>query len=908
MICAKHFKQKNNIFCSNILIFVIFLIISIFCHIKFLGEDGYIFTLIGADSTSQMLPFTAFLEQNWAEGNFFWSYNHGLGGDIFSEYAYYYSTSPFFILRFIVKSILDVSLFDYEVTLLWKVVLSIFKQYIAMIAMYELLKYENNHINKWYNAIGSVAYGTGIWFIYYSLRFDYMTDAFVWLPLICLGIQKVKKENKTFLFVFSFSSMLINSFYFGYMSCIFVGSYLLLYIYDKNITLRTYLKNILLYVFKILISFGIAAVFFLPAVHGFLSADREAANSTLDVMPNISDFLNFFENVFMVADTVDSSILTSLPICFIIIFFIFNNRVEFKVKKKTLLALFWLIASFIPVFSSIMNGFSYETNRWYYIILFVCSYALPSWLNELEGKLKLYRIIILVVILFIYFVFKFIFIEGKTLSNYEYIAFFIGIISLFVLVVISRASNRSNKRLYNNCLSLLFIIIALAAILHNIAYSNIQHLPLNKNVNMNEVISHTLSADISEIKKDDFYRISDRNIENSEVRSENTYLLADENGLSLYNSLINKNLQKHLKENHNVYMRYMTPSYYNGFDERLFLENVWGVKYIMGREDNDEIYGYKKIESNNDVIYENRYCLGIDLWYDSVILSSNYKKLSVASRDAAVMQAAVVEDSVSEYPQEILDETVTEIPLDFFKANMENCNFDNEKIYVKRNGDENINKGIIRIPLPKVENEGEFIFSLNITVDEHTVDLPFPTLFKLNVNGKDVYKYRNDYKWSYDLDCFTFKLDKDEKELKIELTPGVYKIISAGLYFSSYEKLEEWTAERNKYNIEDLVLRKNIITGHINNNESGILTLNIPYNDGWKCYIDGEETKIMKIDEAFMGIALNKGKHYIRLVFLPPLLIIGFVISITCLLLEIVMFFYKKYKSMTSNKKNVSSS
>lgn len=878
---------------------IIFLIISILCHWMFLGDSGYIFIIPGTDGTSQMLPFKSFLEQNWSDGNFFWSYDYGLGGDIFGEFAYYYSTSPFFIVQLIIKKIFDISLFDYNIALQWKVLLSIFKQFLAMAVMYELLRYESNNKNKWYNAIGAVVYGTGVWFVRYSLAFDYMTDAIVWLPLVCLGVQKFKREKKSALFIITFSLMLMNSFYFGYMSCLFIGSYIMLCEYEKGIAFKMYLKKLISYLFRIFIAFGISAVSFFPAVYSFFSSGRESGDFVLDLFPETSDFFSFFENVFMAIKFDNDAILTSLPICLAMIVFIPWRKTTFEVRKKSLLAIIWFVLFFIPAFSAMMNGFSYETDRWCYIILFAIAWATPAWLSKIEERINLLKAIILVDILLGYFLVKFIYNEEAVLSNFEYLAFGLGIISIFVLVVISKGKVVYQEPRYNQSVIWLFILVAMTAICHNAAFANVQGLQLNRDADMNQIVSHSLSANLPDnnVEEMGFYRISDRNIENSKSRRENTYLLAGESGLSAYNSLIKGNLQDYLKNDHNVYMRYMTPSYYNGLDSRLFLENAWGVKYILG--DENIPYGYHKIEAGSGNIYENEYCVGIDLWYESVMPLSDYNNLNIASKDAAVLQAAVVSNTERKYETEELDDTVVNLPLDFSQLYMENCSFENDKLYVEKDGDSNVettDRGMVKIDLPEIEQEGEFLISLNIRADERYVDLEYPYLFKLSVNGKDVYKYRNEYQWTYDLDQFTFKVGQDEEQITLQLTPGVYKILSAELYFSSYEKISDWTKERNKYNMENLDINKNKITGTINNDDSGILALNVPYNKGWNCYVNGEKQSIIQVDNVFIGIELNEGPHDIELVFWPPFFRIGFTISgITVILCTIIYFVRKKW-------------
>ena len=61
------------------------------------------FTYYGGDATAQMVGAVSFLERSILDGNLFWSWEYGLGGDLYEQFSYYYSTSPFFYLMFLVK-------------------------------------------------------------------------------------------------------------------------------------------------------------------------------------------------------------------------------------------------------------------------------------------------------------------------------------------------------------------------------------------------------------------------------------------------------------------------------------------------------------------------------------------------------------------------------------------------------------------------------------------------------------------------------------------------------------------------------------------------------------------------------------------------------------------------------------
>ena len=69
----------------------------------------------------------------------------------------------------------------------------------------------------------------------------------------------------------------------------------------------------------------------------------------------------------------------------------------------------------------------------------------------------------------------------------------------------------------------------------------------------------------------------------------------------------------------------------------------------------------------------------------------------------------------------------------------------------------------------------------------------------------------------------------------------------------------------------------------------GILVLSQMHYPGWKALIDGRESPVLRVDYAFLGVAVEAGTHDVRWVFAPGTLRIGALLSgaalIACLAL-----------------------
>ena len=70
----------------------------------------------------------------------------------------------------------------------------------------------------------------------------------------------------------------------------------------------------------------------------------------------------------------------------------------------------------------------------------------------------------------------------------------------------------------------------------------------------------------------------------------------------------------------------------------------------------------------------------------------------------------------------------------------------------------------------------------------------------------------------------------------------------------------------------------------------------IPYDKGWKVYVNNKEIKTFKINNSLLGFDLNKGKNKIELKYVPNNLDIGLSISITTVIFSITYLIIKKKK------------
>ena len=437
-------QQSRRIVTEYVAPLLVFALLALCSHAVFLpqfsGDPFIAFTYVGGDATSQMIPAISLLENALLSGDLFWSWNYGLGGDLYSEFAYYYSTSPFFYVMFLVKCLFGAAGADFATTQAWRLVGSIVKQTLCMLFLYRLCRQEKRPALL--SFLGAVVYGCSFWFIDNSFAFDFMTDAMLWPPLIIMAYNRFMCTNRPFVLIIACALAIANSFYFGYMTVLFLVIFALIFslpVWEKGegagkasegasegalvapvpaettgegpgeaagepcakggTKLRKsaaspfalYARRMGVLALIMLVALALAAVAFLPSVKAFLSADRVAQLVTMSPLPKL-EMLALLPEIFFLGYTPASAMdlqTFAFPLALLLMPFIHWRDAPGDVRKKTILVVIMLLLSISPAASSLFSGVSYPSNRWYFLVIFAVDYALPAWLETLLGQKRI---------------------------------------------------------------------------------------------------------------------------------------------------------------------------------------------------------------------------------------------------------------------------------------------------------------------------------------------------------------------------------------------------------------------------------------------------------------------------------------------------------------------------------------
>lgn len=81
----------------------------------------------------------------------------------------------------------------------------------------------------------------------------------------------------------------------------------------------------------------------------------------------------------------------------------------------------------------------------------------------------------------------------------------------------------------------------------------------------------------------------------------------------------------------------------------------------------------------------------------------------------------------------------------------------------------------------------------------------------------------------------------------------------------------------------DLTAKGRKAVGTVHAEKDQVLLTTIPYDKGWKAYVDGKKVPVQSFKKAFVSIPVTKGEHTIEFVYLPEGFVPGVILFIVCI-------------------------
>ncbi|SDY13901.1 YfhO family protein [Thermoactinomyces sp. DSM 45892] len=883
-------------------VYFFFLLISIGLHGYFLYYNVD-FTEACCDSRKQIAHFFPFLNQEYSQGNFMWSWNNGLGGDMFSEFIYYFATSPFFWLT------MPLDIATIQDAFQVRIFISLFKVTLAMIFMYHLLRY--NKRTKFSSIVGSLIYCGSLYLMWNSLRFDFMADGLVWLPLLILGFERMIDQQKKGMFVGLVFLIVSSNFYLAFGSTVFLYLYAALKYFLSRDTYRfvDFIKYYLQITGWYIVGLLLSAFSFLTVISAYLQVDRFYPNNIpIPILFDWSFYQKLLYQLFLFPKQTEFTIV--LPVIVLLLIFYGFFIKEKQIRQRMIFTIFFFILLLVPFTYTFFNGMVGIQYRWLYLFLFVMAqttaFVLDHLLEKPHRKARLYFIgmaaLLIIMVICKPYVYA---LEKEPYNSYSRQEFVIGVLGLLSIVCFLLINKLSRKVITTLLVGLLTL---------NILFTNWMlfefhnYPPKLKKEQQAYLKVYNQPEDVEmfkELEKEDptFFRTMWEGMPEF-----NAPMVYRYRGFGTYNSLLSGTVHKFFKNDYNT-RQYNTPSVFTNLDNRLYLETALGNKYYVVSKDRSmdayfedffptdplwkswKPYGYTLMkETKKFKIYRNDFALPIGFLYDSVVDRQTFEKLNFAQRDQLLLNAVVVDDH-------------SKVNLPVFETNQLDVQakvISNVDIVTRTQGFSLTNATLVgnvlkadvgatlTIPNPFSKKLGETLVEMEIKRKD-------PERFRMWANGKMFWDFGQDNMYNYPKEKVVLNTGYDQKDLiTITFNEGTYELNKLSLQFDSLEPYPDLVKQKREQSLQNVSFDSTHVKGDIKADKEGILYLSIPYSKGWKAKVDGKEVETMKVNSTFVGVPITKGEHKVELSYFTPNLLVGTGISFVTLLSLIGYFWWER--------------
>ena len=744
--------------------------------------------------------------------------------------------------------------------------------------------------------IGSLTYVFSGVFLNSGIRHPFFLNPLIYLPLLIMGIEKIYRKERPYLFMIMVTISAISNFYFFYMLTVAAVLYALIRFpaYKEN----GFFKTLFYFSGWYLLGLGLSMIILLPVLFGFMGNARSASG------------MNYF-NIFLYQKAYYSAIIKesigyspvswATALNFIALAYCASIALLLKRSKKYIPYKVSLILSvacvLFPILGYVMHAFSYPMNRWSFILALVIASILTEVYDDLFQLTLLQSIGIFLGIIFYYIIYKR-FSIGESGVKY---ALAVLILTAIVLLCVNMIPWFKKFHLNHMLLyGLTFLSIGISGFGH---YSGRM-----TSVSKKYVPSGTAYRILCDKETSILHSAKVKNDRLSRVESINSKVpnwgIVDHIPTTTnYFSITDKNVSDTLMDFGLTQYQYKFK--FRKLDLRNNLMNLYHVKYIIEKKDSHKKLpvDYKQIKVNKESkLYENKNLLPFGYSYSTSMTESDFKKLNPAQKEDAMLQNAIVSDDTSSFTQKSSYSSATTTK-----------DIGNNYTITKKS----LKKKLIQIKIPaKYITDHSYLYLQDVRTT------PFNsgrnhilysgknnTYFFLTIAQHKFILYNTEAGSSYDTGKRNYLIDIDHSKLDrsknatLTLTfkrPNHYTIGKISI-IQVNDKLQakNLTSLKNAPHLTNISYDgANHFSGNISTDEKRILCIPIAHSRGWKVTDNGKAVKLLKVNGMFCGVSLDPGKHHIRLDYTTPGLKAGACISLLCLIiLSGLMIYHKKLQS-----------
>lgn len=880
--------KKRYLFLTYTILFAILCMIVFYPF--FTNHLSLIWGRSGEDGTSQHLASLLYYGDyirtffsNLIHGNFqfpMWNNSIGFGSDILTTLNYYAIGDPLNIVYVFANKANASYLYTF---------MTLFRAYLVGISFIIFGCYFKK--NPYGILIGSFTYIFSGVFLNYAIRHPFFLNPMIYLPLLIIGVEKIYRKEKPYLFTIMVAISAMSNFYFFYMLTAVAVIYALIRfpVYKE----AGFFKTLGRFAGWYILGLGLSMILLLPVIIAFMGNARSSSG------------VNYF-SIFLYQRTYYQSLILqsigfhlpgrgtslnfiALAYCGGIVLLLKKSKERFPYKASLILG---VVFTLFPIFAYVLHAFSYPMNRWHFALAFIIGAVLMEVYEDLLNLTLLQKIGIVLGIIFYYMAYKR-YAEGALDVKYAAI---ILILTAVVLFVVNEIPFMSKFHLNH--------LLLLGLTCFSVSFAGFGHYSTRLSTVIDSYVSFDEAYDLLGEQEDSLFRsanIKVNQLDRVDAMNEpipNWGIIRNIPTTSNYYSITDKNISDSL-ENLGL-NQYQYKFKFKKLDMREGLLNLYHTKYIIINKLNGAKIpnGYKLIKSDDThSLYENKNIVPFGYTYNTYVTEKDFEKANAVQREQTMTQNAVISDtsdiaSASLQKSSIANDLTThDISTNFYYHK------------TKKKGK------LVQIKVPKEYfNDQCYIYLQNVhmipsnsgrnhilyTGKNNTrfrVGIAGHTSTIFNAEEDSIYEIGNR---NYLLEVNTNNIKKDQKYVTLSIImsrSATYKIGKISVVqINSKKQAAALNALKNNPHLTDISYDgANHFSGNIKTTDDRILCIPFAYSKGWKATDNGKSVKVIKVNGMFCGIVLKSGTHNIKLNYTTPGLKIGACISLISLIILIVI-------------------
>lgn len=883
------------------------------------------YSVLSLDLNAQYIGFYHAL-RNFLHGDasLLYSFSRNLGGEFLGTFAYYVA-SPFACI---------VALFPESRML--EALLTLFTLKTALMG-FTMGFYLHKHSTGKPNHSMIVAFSTMFALCSYAIAHQtnsMFIDALIWLPILTYGLEELIKKGHFRLFTFALAITIFSNYYIGYMVCIYVLAYSFYYYFAHNRNNENnpmgeknhFVKSVGRVALWSVVALCMTAAIILAAKYSLSFGKNDFSTPDWSIKQKFDLFLLPYK---MLPSSYDTVRPAGLPFLFCGTLTLLMMPAYFLCKKFSdrekiasgCFILFFVLSFAVSSLDLIWHGFQKPNWLNYRYSFMLCFFLVVLAFRAMEQiRFVPRKALALVTAAWAFYILVVQQLDGLLLEENEYLkvrpfaTVWLALGCLLVYFVLVCVAGRTKRTKHIVSTVLVFVVVAemfLNTWMETKYFvSDVGH----TGYSTHHAYFDTYLPIAETIRENDhgFYRA-----ETTYHRQKNDNFILQFKGINCSTSTLNQEVIALLET-----MGYYSASHksvYNGGNP--VSDSILGIKYLVTEANYRDYYGepiYKNedIKYDDDVepdkhpdVYLNPYALSLAFG-----VSDDYADFHLFTEPSEGLWLEVYST-----PMELFNDMITAMlgsdeRVEVFKkatqtvtmedAECSNCeyksNYTNQYAWKKTSGSD---KPTVTFTYDVPTDTELFFYLPDPTAydsDENKI-VNYRREVKVYVNDKSKGNFFGGEESTYQRVMSLGKVTSSEMTLKLELQKDILyvdkadddgKLYDSFVYYIDKEVLASAMTRLQAmgYRIDDDCSDSHLTGSIQTEQESQLIASTIPYDEGWKVYVDGERVETFRTADALLGFRIEgKGEHTLEMKYMPNSIAFGIVVSVLATLAFILL-------------------